>query len=253
MSKQLRSDRGFMMVAILIGMGVAAIMMTAALPSWRQQVQRTREEELIFRGTQYARAIALYSIRNRGALPMDVDTLVSQHFLRKKWKDPITGKDFQLVGIGIVQPGAANTPVGGTTPQVAGTGRAGGASQVATTGNPGISGVRSTSTATSIKVYNQQQQHSLWAFDAVTYAQQILGVNLNQLANGGGGGRQGGAQQGPGAGGGRGAGGPGGAPGQGQPGRQGGPGGAGPGRTGGATPPATTGPGRGGAGRGAGN
>ena len=250
MAARLRSDRGFMMVAILIGMGVTAIMMTALVPKWIQQTQRTREEELIFRGEQYARAIAMFSMKNRGAYPMDLDILVSQKYLRKKWKDPVTGKDFQLIGIGIVQPGVLTTPVGGTTPQVAGTGRSGGASQVATTGNPGISGVRSFSTATSIKTYNQQTQHNLWAFDAQTYAQRIFGVNLATLASGG---QQGGRQGGPGGAqpGARqgGPAGPGGAPGQG--GRQGGgpPGGLGPGRTGGTAPPAT-GPGRGG-GRGA--
>ena len=50
-------DSGFLMVAILIAMGVTAIMMTTMLPYWRQQAQRVREEELIFRGEQYARAI----------------------------------------------------------------------------------------------------------------------------------------------------------------------------------------------------
>ena len=249
MSKRLRSDRGFMMVMILIGMGVVAIMMTAALPKWGQQVQRSREEDLIFYGEQYARAIALFAVKNRGAYPMDLDILVSQKFLRKKFKDPITGKDFQLIGVGIVQPGQMTTPVGGMTPQMAGTGRSGGASQVATTGNPGISGVRSFSTATSIKTYNNQTQHNLWAFDAQTYAQMKMGVNLNQLANGGGrqgqpGAQPGGRQGGPA--------GPGGAQGPGG-GRQGGPGGlgpgaGGPGRTGGTTPP--TGPGRAGGGRG---
>lgn len=246
-SRRLRADRGFMMVAILIGMGVAAIMMTAALPSWRHEVQRTREEELIFRGEQYARAIALYAIRNRGALPMDLDALVSQHYLRKKWKDPITNDDFQLVGIGIVQPGVNTNPFASPTPiPQAGSGRSGGVSQVATTGNPGISGVRSKSTATSIKVYNQQQQHNLWAFDAVTYAQNILGINLNQLANPGRGGGPGGGpgNRGQGAGPGTGV-----QPGQG-PGRggdTGGRGATGPGRGGGPPTPPTgaTGPGRG--------
>jgi type II secretory pathway pseudopilin PulG len=253
-SHRLHAERGFMMVAILIGLGVAAIMMTAALPNFRHEAQRTREEELIFRGEQYARALALYAIHNRGALPMDIDALVSQHFLRHKWKDPITNDDFQLVGIGIVQPGVQSQPVGqqpfSSSPfgsqQQAGTGRSGGASQMATTGNPGISGVRSKSTATSIKIYNQQQQHNLWAFDAVTYAQQKWAINLNQVANGGG--RQGGGPAG-----GRG---PGGAPGTGlQPGGPGvgrggdtGRGGTqGPGRGGGppATPVTGTGPGRG--------
>ena len=238
-----RSDRGFMMVALLIGMGVAAIMMTAALPKWRHEVERRNEEQLIFYGEQYARAIALFAIKNRGALPMDLDVLVNQKFLRKKWKDPVTGKDFQLLGIGIVQPGVMQQPVGGMNPQPAGTGRSGGATQMATTGNPGISGVRSFSTAQSIKIYNSQQQHNLWAFDGPTYAQQKLGVNLNQLANGGGrqggggpGGRQGG-DAGRGAQPGRGGGGPTGV----QP-------GAGPGRGGGppAGPPGgTTGRGRG--------
>ena len=238
-------DRGFMMVALLIGMGVAAIMMTAAVPKWLHETQRQREDDLIFIGEQYARAIALYAIKNRGAYPMDIDVLYQQKFLRKKWKDPITGKDLQLIGIGIVQPGVP-TPVGGMNPQPAGTGRSGGATQVATTGNPGISGVRSFSTATSIKIYNQQQQHNLWAFDAVTYAQLKLGVNLSQLASGGQG-RQGGG----GPGGARGGGGPGGDAGRGGqqgPARGVGPGGAGPGRGGGppAAPPAGgAGPGRG--------
>src|SRR5512141_3031257 len=111
-------DDGFMMVAILIGMGVAAILMTAALPSWRQQTQRVREEELIFRGEQYARAIVLYMVKNRGAYPPTIDALVEQKCLRKKWKDPVTNDDFALVGFGLVNlPGpGSSTPVGGQSP-----------------------------------------------------------------------------------------------------------------------------------------
>src|SRR6187455_786265 len=108
-------DRGFAMVALLVGMAIAAIWMTASLPSWRQQVQRQREEDLIFRGEQYARAIMLYQDKNRQANPPSIDILVSQHYLRKKWKDPITNDDFQLMGIGIVQqPGRAQQPLGAT-------------------------------------------------------------------------------------------------------------------------------------------
>ena len=238
-------DAGFMMVAILIGMGVAAIMMTAALPSWRQQVQRTREEELIFRGEQYARAIVLYYLKNNGTYPASIDVLVSQHFLRKKWKDPVTNDDFALVGVGIINlPGAGtSTPVGGQTPVAAGssTGR-GGASAVGGTGQPGITGVRSKSPDTSIKIYQQQQQYNLWQFDASLIAPK-MGVNLNaaRQGQGGQGGRPG---QTPGQGG---RGGVGGAD---RPaGGRGGQGGTGPGRGGGATPPATpptTGRGRGG-------
>lgn len=253
-------DSGFMMVAILIGMGVAAIMMTAALPSWRQQVQRTREEDLIFRGEQYARAIVLYQIKNRCARPPSIDVLVSQHYLRKKWKDPVTNDDFDLVGIGIVNmPGQGPlTPVG-STPQGGGSARGGstpvgqagqpgatrgGGAPIAASGQqPGLTGVRSKSAAASIKVYQQQQQYNYWPFDAALMAQK-MGVNLNAACNPQQqGGRQGGqGQPGAGRGGQQGGGvGPGGQPGRG--------GGTGPGR-GGTPPPPPTGVGRGGRGGG---
>ena len=93
------------MVALLMGMAVAAVYMSAALPAWRQQAQRQKEEELIFRGEQYARAIMLYQDKNRNANPPDIDILVSQRFLRKKWKDPITGEDFIPLGIGVAHAG----------------------------------------------------------------------------------------------------------------------------------------------------
>jgi len=228
-------DRGFMMVAILIGLGVAAIMMSAALPAWRQQVQRTREEELIFRGEQYARAIVLYQVKNRGVLPQDIDTLVTGKYLRKKWKDPVTGTDFVPVGVGIVALPAAGqaVPVGGLTPTPAGSNQPNVNAGTSGNGQPGVSGVRSRSTATSIKIYQQQQQYNLWAFDA-TFAAQKMNVNLNALSGNQQGGQQGGRQ----------GGGPGGQPG-GARGGQAPAGVGGPGRTGGAGPGAT-GPGRGG-------
>jgi len=166
---------GFLMVALLIGMAVAAVYMSAALPAWRQQAQREKEEELIFRGKQYARAIMLYQDKNRGVNPPDIDILVSQHFLRKKWKDPVTGEDFVPLGVGVATPGSGSQPgtSGGQTP-----GRQGGG-QPLTNQNPGVSGVRSKSTATSIKIYEQQQQYSMWPFDAAR-ARQQSGRNMPQ-------------------------------------------------------------------------
>src|SRR5262245_5142210 len=103
-------DRGYIMVALLVGMTIAAIWMAATLPAWRQQAVREREEELIFRGTQYARAIAFFYRKNNRSLPSDIDSLVSGKYLRKKWKDPITNDDFALIG-------QTPQPVGGATPQ----------------------------------------------------------------------------------------------------------------------------------------
>lgn len=189
-------DRGFMMVAMLVGMAIAAIWMTAALPSWRQQVQRTREENLIFFGEQYARAIVLYQNKNQLANPPSIDVLVQQHFLRKKWKDPVTGDDFAPVGVGVIQGPSLGQQ--STLP----TGRGNQAAAPINTGNtgqPGITGVRSKSTATSIKIYQQQQQYNLWQFDASLY-RNAHGMNIQQQGQGqnGRGGPANGRQGGPG-------------------------------------------------------
>ncbi len=100
-------DRGYILVVLLVSMAVAAVWMSAALPAWRQQSMREKELDLIFRGEQYARAIALYQIKNN-SYPLDIDVLVSQRYLRKKWKDPVTGEDFQLVGLTSGQGGTPN-------------------------------------------------------------------------------------------------------------------------------------------------
>ena len=122
-------DRGYLMAVLLIGMAITAVWMSALLPAWRQQVTRQREQDLIFRGEQYARAVALYYVRNQCTLPTNVDDLVARKFLRKKWKDPITNDDFILVPgaqPGAQQPGAATPGRGGVgAPPVGQPGRSG--------------------------------------------------------------------------------------------------------------------------------
>jgi type II secretory pathway pseudopilin PulG len=238
------NDRGYIMVALLVAMAVAAVWMGAALPAWRQQTMREKEAELIFRGEQYARAIALYQIKNN-SYPLELDQLVDQRFLRKRWLDPITGKDFQTVGL--TAPGqSAGTPTApgrgvspGGMPSGGGTAVPGRGSTGVPGGMPGgqpgltggITGVRSTSQATSIKIYNGQQQHNLWQFDA---AMMMARMGRSPALGGQ-----------PGAGRGDGRGGPGREGGPAGPARGGAPGrGIGPGR-GGLPPPSTPGPGRG--------
>ena len=75
-------------------MSIMAIMMTVVMPVWKQAAQREKEEELIFRGQQYAHAIGLFQRKFANAFPPNIDVLVEQRFLRKKFKDPITNDDF---------------------------------------------------------------------------------------------------------------------------------------------------------------
>jgi type II secretory pathway pseudopilin PulG len=119
------------MIALLVLMAVMAVAMTVALPAWSTMARRERETELVWRGEQYARAIQLFQRKYAGTFPPSVDVLITEHVLRKKYKDPITNDDFQTIGVGQPVSGPQTTnplaPGGGaaaTTP-----GRAGSAGQ----------------------------------------------------------------------------------------------------------------------------
>ena len=102
------------MAALLVAMSVMAIMLSAAMPVWSNMIRRDKEEELIFRGTQYARAINQYQRKFASASPPSLDVLIEQRMLRKKFRDPLSpNKDgeFQLLyhvnfGVPLLEPGA---------------------------------------------------------------------------------------------------------------------------------------------------
>jgi type II secretory pathway pseudopilin PulG len=96
------AEAGYAMAVLLVAMSISAVLMTVAMPVWKQATRRDKEAELVFRGEQYVRAIRLFQQRaGPGALPPTVNVLVEQRFLRHAFKDPITGEDF------LVLPGAA--------------------------------------------------------------------------------------------------------------------------------------------------
>src|SRR5688500_5375009 len=191
------SDRGYAMAALLVGMAVMAIMLGVALPVWRTAVQREREAELVFRGEQYANAIAIFQ-RRTGGYPPSLDVLEKTRAIRKLYKDPMTGGDFQPVFVGQMiggapvapgqqGPGAGQRGRGGTVaPPMAGRGQTPGARGAATspfagggvgqtglgtgqTGTPAggpIIGVVSRSTAASLRLYNGRGRYNEWAFVA---------------------------------------------------------------------------------------
>ena len=79
----MRGSRGFAMAALLVGMAVMSVLMSAALPVWSQQARREKEEEYLFRAYQYARAIALFQRKHANTFPPNFDVLVEQRFLRR--------------------------------------------------------------------------------------------------------------------------------------------------------------------------
>ena len=240
------------MAALLVALAVMAVLMSVALPVWRHDAQREKEEELIWRGQQYVRAIRLFQTKT-STMPTRVDDLVQQRFLRKRYKDPITNDDFDWISAanpnpggvqGSSQPGGRGTPATITGGPPASTGRLGPNSAPTGFGDTvpgGLLGVHSKSKDESIRLFLNRNHYNEWLF-----VFQGLGAGGGRGGRGqpiGPGGRGVGPNGQPIGPGGRGIGGPGGMGGPGFPGVPG-PGGTGPGRG--------AGPGRGGPGLGGG-
>jgi hypothetical protein len=180
------------MAALLVAMGVIAIVLSTTLPVFSTMAKRERETELIFRGQQYARAVALFQRKYGNALPPNLDVLLNERFLRKQYKDPITNDDFQLIGPG--SPELALAANAAPAQQQAGRGgppvvqqqqqqrqlqqqprqQQQGMSAFGVQSNPvtagqapgGILGVVSKSKATSQRIFNNHDKYNEWVFIA---------------------------------------------------------------------------------------
>jgi type II secretory pathway pseudopilin PulG len=173
------------MAALLVAIAVLTVLLSVAMPVWRHEMQREREAELAFRGEQYVRAIDLFQRKYPGTSPPSIDVLVSQKFLRKKYKDPMTEDgEFRMIyaGQGQTTPGAPGqegaagrqpgvTPTveqqgrGTREPRVPGAPRPGqqGAQQPGF-GAGGIIGVASKSKQKSILIYKGRTKYEEWPF-----------------------------------------------------------------------------------------
>ena len=92
-----RRERGYILLTLMLFVAILAIGATAWIEKIDFQIKRDREEELIHRGVQYSRAVRRY-FKKFGRYPTRIEELESSNnirFLRKRYKDPITGKDFK--------------------------------------------------------------------------------------------------------------------------------------------------------------
>lgn len=97
------AESGYALITILFLLGVVAVMLARSLPRDAMNAERTREEVLIYRGEQYARAVKLY-FREHQRYPETLDDLEETdgvRFLRRRYRDPITGDDeWRLIKMG---------------------------------------------------------------------------------------------------------------------------------------------------------
>lgn len=95
---------GYALMTLLFLAALVLILLSVAVPRVLTQGQREREEELIFRGEQYRRALALH-YRKFGRLPLKLDELAEPktgiRFLRKLYPDPMTEDgQWRLIRVG---------------------------------------------------------------------------------------------------------------------------------------------------------
>jgi type II secretory pathway pseudopilin PulG len=122
-----RSQRGYILITLILFVALIAIAAVVTAPIIAFQVKRDREEELIHRGVQYSRAMKHF-VKKLGRYPTRIEELENTNqvrFLRKRYKDPITGKDFKILHMGDVQMAfgagiTGATPVNGLNPGAAG-------------------------------------------------------------------------------------------------------------------------------------
>ena len=143
-----RGEDGYVLLVLLLTVALIILGMAVIVPSIAFQIRRDREEEMIHRGVQYSRAIRAY-YKKFGRYPTKLEDLENTNnlrFLRKRYKDPITGQDFKLLhygevklsfggGIGGIAPG-----VGGALAGAAAAGGLGGLSGAGGFGQPSAFG-----------------------------------------------------------------------------------------------------------------
>jgi type II secretory pathway pseudopilin PulG len=125
--KRRESEGGYILITLMLFVALLIIGSMVAMQTLAFEVQRDREEELVHRGVQYARAVRKY-YKKFGTYPATLDSLDNTQnlrFLRKHYKDPVTNQDFKILRMTDVHmsigPGIAGAQaLGGNVPGLAG-------------------------------------------------------------------------------------------------------------------------------------
>ena len=137
------------MLFVMLMAGIAAIMLYRALPRAAFESERDKEQVLIDRGEQYKRAIQLY-VRQNKRWPAKIEDLEStngKRYLRRRYIDPMTGKDeWRAVHVGptgvltdsLVKPLKKDQGSQYNNTFITELGGVSGAPEAATAGNPGL-------------------------------------------------------------------------------------------------------------------
>src|SRR2546425_7483638 len=106
MGRLCQEERGVTYLLVMLAVVLMGISVTVAAKQWKAVVQRELEAELLARGIEIQAALALYSAQQKKGrvvpgeiYPLTLEELTKQPkpALRKAYKDPITGGDWEYV------------------------------------------------------------------------------------------------------------------------------------------------------------
>lgn len=168
-----RGEHGYNMVVLMVLVTVMNVLIAAALPAWSGVIQREKEQELIFRGLQYAEAIRVFQQRF-GRLPIRLEELVEvePRSIRRLWEDPMRGEarwGLIFAGAGTPIPGGGTILPGGEVEEGDGSGSEAAESQAITndpdqpTQGP-ISGVYSLAEGETMLDFQGKRTYREWHF-----------------------------------------------------------------------------------------
>jgi len=90
MGKTIANGRsGYALITAIIAINIFAIFSLMASSMWQREIGRENENELIFRGNQYVRAITAYRKKHPNTFPPDIEILEKERFIRKLYRDPV--------------------------------------------------------------------------------------------------------------------------------------------------------------------
>jgi type II secretory pathway pseudopilin PulG len=109
-TRTLARAAGFTYIGLLIAVVILGVALSAVGVVWRTQAQREREQELLFIGHDFERAIASYYRASR-QFPQEIDDLLEDkrgpiplHHLRRYYNDPMTGAhDWNIIRAELLQ------------------------------------------------------------------------------------------------------------------------------------------------------
>ncbi len=96
-------EQGFLLLGLVVAIFLILLALSVAAPTVAHELRREREVETVRRGNAYVRAIEVY-YRKVGSYPGSIEQLEktnNMRFLRKRYVDPLTGKDdWRLIRLG---------------------------------------------------------------------------------------------------------------------------------------------------------